>query len=169
MTKPKKSSVDNIPRKYNFTLNPYPDVRLSRCPFCDRKTGQRKLPLFIHIEPHYPIALNYTCRYCRHCDLLIAHKHEIEHLLTTMFAQANPEVIGNEYLIIGTVDKKAWREGLQQPKPAAEMLTAHTSVFKTSYEELRLSQPGWYKAGVEPPEMPPPPSTEWVKRKPRKW
>ena len=63
------------------------------------------------------------------------------------------------------MDKQAWREGMKQPKAAAEMLSAHTSVFNTYYQELRLSQPGWYKEGVEPPEMPPPPSTEWVKRK----
>ena len=165
MAKSNRSSIDKLPQKYNFILNPYPEVRVSRCPFCEGKTGQRKLPLFIHIEPHYPIALNYTCRYCSHCDLLIAHKHELEHLLATMFAQANPAVIGNEYLVMGTVDKKAWREGLTRPKAAAEMLDKYTSIFKNHYQELRLSQPGWYMEGVEPPEMPPPPSTEWVKRK----
>ena len=165
MAKPKRNSIDKLPKKYNFILNPYPDVRLSRCPFCERKTGQRKLPLFIHIDPHYPLALNYTCRYCRHCDLLIAHKHEIEHLLTEMFIQANPAVIGNEYLVMGTVDKKAWREGLTQPKPAAEVMAGYMSIFKTYYQELRSTQPGWYPEDVEPPVMPPPPSTEWVKRK----
>jgi len=46
------------------------------------------------------IALNYTCRYCKSCDLLIAHKHEIEHLLTNLFSQIEPETVGNEYLII---------------------------------------------------------------------
>lgn len=165
MAKQKRSSIDKLPKKYNFVLNPYPDMRVSRCPFCDGKTGQRKLPLFIHIDPDYPIALNYTCRYCRHCDLLIAHKHELEHLLTEMFRRANPAVIGNKYLVMGTVDKKAWREGLTQPKPAAEMLDEHTSVFKTYYQELRSTRPGWYPEGVEPPVMPPPPSTEWLKRK----
>lgn len=44
--------------------------------------GQRKVPLFIHIEPHYPIILGYTGRYCAACNLLIAHKHEIEANLT---------------------------------------------------------------------------------------
>jgi hypothetical protein len=157
-----------MPKKYDFVLNPYPDERLSRCPFCERKTGQRKLPLFIHVEPHYPIALNYTCRYCRHCDLLIAHKHEIEHLLTGLFAQAGPDIIGNDYLIIGTVEKKVWRKGLTRPNDTADVLKNHTSIFKNYYQELRLSQPGYYKEGVEPPVMPPPPSTEWVKRKRRK-
>jgi hypothetical protein len=154
-----------MPQKYNFVLNPYPDVRVSRCPFCGRKTGQRKRPLFIHVDSSHPIALNYTCRYCPACDLLIAHKHEIEHLLAGLYTQTDPAAIGNDYMIVGTVDKKAWREGLDQPKDPAEMLANHTSLFKTVYQELRLTQPGWYKEGVEPPPMPPPPSTEWVKKK----
>jgi len=126
------------------------------------------LPLLIHVDPQYPIALNYTCRYCRHCDLLIGHKHEIEHHLAQMFTQRDPSAIGNKYLIMGTVNKKVWREGLTQRKPAAEVMSSHLSVFKTTYQELRLSQPGWYPQGKEPPEMPPPLSSEWVKLKFRK-
>jgi hypothetical protein len=135
---------------------------------CEGKTGQRKVPLFIHVDPHFPIALNYTCRYCAACDLLIGHKHELEHLLTGLFTQANPEIIGNNYLIMGVVDKKAWREGLTQPKPAAEMMDSHLSMFKQHYQELRLTRPGWYQDGQDPPPMEPPPSTEWVKRKSRR-
>ena len=32
----------------------------------------------IHIDPDHLIALNKTCRYCTRCDLLIAHRDEIE-------------------------------------------------------------------------------------------
>ena len=155
--------MSKLPRKYNFVLNPYPEARLSRCPYCEKKTGQRKVPLFIHVDPTYPIALNYTCRYCKQCDLLIGHKHEIEHLLTQMFWQADPRVIGNEYLIMGTVDKKVWREGLTNPKSVAEVLSSHIYIFKTYYQELRLTRPGWYPADQEPPIMEPPPSQEWLK------
>ena len=167
MTNPTKKQIGGRPPQYNFILNPYPDVRVSRCPICDRKTGQRKVPLLIHIDPMHPIALGYTCRYCRHCDLLIGHKPQIEHLLTALFSQYNPSVIGNDYLIMGTVEKKAWREGLAQPKSIPEMM-AHLSSFKTYYRELRLTQPGWYPKGKNPPVMEPPPSTEWVKRRHRK-
>ena len=96
MTATKKSHFGGLKPKYNFILNPYPDQRLSRCPFCEKKTGQRKIPLLIHTDPLQLIALNYTCRYCHDCDLLIAHKHEIEHLLTNLFLQFDPEVIGND-------------------------------------------------------------------------
>ena len=115
----------------------------------------------IHIGPMHLIALNYTCRYCQPCDLLIAHKDEIEHLLTELFRQSEPEAVGNDYLIIGTVKKATWREGLQRPKALAEMLPYATDF--ADYEELRVTRPGWYKAGQEPPVMEPPPSRKWVK------
>ena len=162
IAKTKTTQFGELSPKYNFILNPYPDQRLSHCPICERKTGQRKIPLLIHIDPMHLIALNYTCRYCRHCDLLIGHKHEIERLLTGMFVRYDPSVIGNEYLIVGTLEKKAWREGIKQPKPIADMLP-HGHDFKTYYQELRLSRPGYYSDDQEPPIMDPPPSKEWVK------
>jgi hypothetical protein len=165
MSKTTKSLINELPHKYSFVLNPYPEMRISRCPYCDQKTSQRKIPLLIHINPLNLISLNYTCRYCPACDLLIAHKHEIEHLLTTLFRQRDPEVIGNEYLIMGTVDKAVWREGLHQPKAAKEMLS-QANIFKEYHKELRTTRPGWYKDSQEPPVMEPSLSQEWIKSKP---
>ena len=159
--KEKKKGFGDLPPKYNFSLNPYPDMRFTSCPQCRAKTGQRKLPLLIHIDPIILIALNYTNRYCKRCDLLIGHKHEIDHYLTEMFRGIEPEIVGNAYLIFGTVEKKAWRENMRQPKPLPE-LRAHISDFK-SYEELRMTMGGWFLEGQEPPVMEPPESTEWVK------
>jgi hypothetical protein len=164
MATTKKSQFGGLPPRYSFMLNPYPDQRLSRCPLCEQKNRQRKMPLLIHIDPLHLIALNYTCRYCQDCDLLIAHKHEIEHLLTELFRQYDPGVIGNNYLIIGTVEKSIWREGLEQPKAIAEMLP-HASDFATYYKELRLTRPGYYRSDQEPPVMEPPLSQEWIKAK----
>ena len=162
MTETKKSLLSQLPRKYHFALNPYPEMRLSRCPYCDQKTSQRKIPLLIHIEPLNLISLNYTCRYCQACDLLIAHKHEIELLLTTLFRQRDPGVIGNEYLIMGTMDKAVWREALHQPKAAQEMLSK-ANIFLEYHKELRMTRPGWYPEGQDPPVMEPPASQEWAK------
>jgi hypothetical protein len=55
MTTPPKKQFGGLPPQYNFVLNPYPEVQVSRCPFCDRKTGQRKVPLFIHVDPLTPL------------------------------------------------------------------------------------------------------------------
>jgi hypothetical protein len=162
MAKARRSQFGGLKPKYNFIVNPYPDMRISRCPFCEKKTGQRKLPLLIHIDPLHMVALNYTCRYCQDCDLLIAHKHEVERLLTDLFLRADPEAIGNDYLILGTVEKKAWREGMEQSKPVNEMLP-HVSQFVEYYKELCMTQPGWFPANKEPPVMEPPESQDWVK------
>ncbi len=164
MLSDKKSILGGLPPKYSFILNPYSNQRLSRCPFCEGKTGQRKLPLTIHVDPQHLIALNYTCRYCAACNLLIAHKHEIEHLLYNLFSLNNPGVIGNEYLIFGTMEKKAWRTGVKQSRPVMEML-AYVSDFETYYQELRLTRPGWYGPKQKPPIMEPAPPQEWVKVK----
>lgn len=124
--------------------------------------GQRKVPLVIHVDPLHLVALNYTCRYCSECDLLIAHKHEVEHVLTGLFLQYDPQAVGNEYLVLGTLEKRACRRGMRQPELAQEM-RAHMHDFRTYYQELRLGKPCWYRAGQTPPVMEPPPSQEWVK------
>lgn len=164
---PEKPHLGGLPPRYRFMLNPYPDQGIAHCPLCNGKTGQRKLPLLIHADPNHLIALNYTCRYCAACDLLIGHKHTIEHLLADLFRPTAPEVIGNRYLILGTVEKGTWREGLTQPKAIAEALP-HAADFAEYCRELRMTQPGWYKTGQEPPVREPPPSQEWVKPGPQK-
>ena len=166
MTTNRESRFGELPPRYRFILNPYPDERLSSCPSCGQKSRQRKLPLLIHVDPLHLIALNYTCRYCPDCDLLVAHKHEIEHLLTEMFRQRSPDVIGNDYLILGTVEKSAWREGVVRSHTIDE-LRSHTSDFVVNHEELRLRQRGWYRDGEVPPIVEPPTPREWVKAKSR--
>lgn len=162
MVKTKKTQFGGLKPKYSFILNPYPDRRISSCPLCEHKTGQRKIPLLINIALSDFLALNYTCRYCKDCDLLIAHKHEIEHILTAMFLEVEPQIIGSDYLIIGTVEKETWRKGSKQPLSIKEMLL-NASDFATYYSELRLTQGGWFLSDQEPPEMDPPASEEWVK------
>ena len=68
--------------------------------------------------------LNKTCRFCPHCDLLIAHKDEIELHLAQLRLQMGPAVIGNDYLIVGTVERKDWHRGLTKPLSPAEMIEA---------------------------------------------
>lgn len=164
MTKEQRPRFGQLELQYNFALNPYPDARFSKCPNCEQKMRQRKLPLLIHIDPLHLIALNYTCRYCTYCDLLIAHRDEIETLLATMFAQRDPAVIGNDYLIIGTVERKAWRENMKQPKSFAEMM-AQTHDFRSHYT-IQMTMAGWFREGQEPPLRQLPQPTVWVKRKP---
>jgi hypothetical protein len=76
---------------------------------------ERKFPLVIHVDPVSPVSLNKTCRFCPRCDLLIAHRDELEAQLTALFEKHNPRLIGNDYLVLGTLDPDVWERGRQTP------------------------------------------------------
>ncbi len=112
------------PPRYRFFLNPYRDARFTKCPQCSQKMGQRKLPLFIHINPNQPLLLHKTCRYCSHCDLVIAHRDEIERLIMTAFPTLDPQTMSNQYLIVGTVERADWKRIVQHKLPVQETIEA---------------------------------------------
>ncbi len=127
MAKRKKKTMTQLgkqPPRYRFFLNPYQDVRFTRCPQCDTRTLLRKLPLVIHVDPMQILSLNKTCHYCPRCDLLIAHQDDVEHFLASFFTEQMPDVVGNEYLVIGTLDRPAWKRGTQQQLTMQEMVEA---------------------------------------------
>jgi hypothetical protein len=104
-----------LPPLYNFVLNPHPQVRFSVCPECGQRTLVRKVPLFVHVEPRMPVILNKVCRYCPGCDFLIVHQDELENWLVIALETQAPEAIGNEYLVLGTLDKSTWRQRQKNP------------------------------------------------------
>ena len=118
----KQSQLGGQPPRHRFFLNPYADLRFTSCPQCGAKTRLRKLPLVIHVDPVQLIALNKTCRYCPRCDLLIAHQDEIEAFLAAYFGQHQPEIVGNEYLIVGTEDRADWLRGTRASMSTQEAL-----------------------------------------------
>ena len=135
------------PPRYRFFLNPYTDVRFTTCPQCRAKTSQRKLPLVIHIEPMQLVALNKTCRYCPQCDWLIAHQDELEAWLAAFFTDHQPEIIGNDYLVIGTEDRADWLRGVRTPILPKEAL-GHLHDFR---EVVRFTPPpGWVRNDERP-------------------
>lgn len=126
-------------KRYRFFLNPYDDMRFTSCPKCDAKTRQRKLPLALFIEPGTFFILNKTCRYCPGCDLLIAHRNDLESLLIAMCAERAPQMIGNDFHVFGTVDRADWREGAaatdqEMRKPLPEMLHEFKRVLSFTVE-----------------------------------
>lgn len=120
-----KPRLGNLPPLYKLFLNPYTNVRFTTsCPSCSGKTRQRKLPLAIHVDDWGMVILNKTCRFCPYCELLIAHQDEIEAHLAQMLPRIAPHQAGEDYLIVGTVERKDWRRGLTSPLAVAEMLEA---------------------------------------------
>jgi hypothetical protein len=123
------TQIDKQPRRHRFILNPYPEERFAFCPKCDGPTEQRKFPLLIHVEPRNPVALNKTCCYCPSCDLIIAHRDELEVQLSALFANQDPARFGRAYLVMGTLDHDVWDRGLRIPLSIPEML-ANLYVFQ---------------------------------------
>jgi hypothetical protein len=111
----KKRLLDKQPRLHTFFLNPYTNARFTRCPQCDAPTKVRKKIFVVHIEPGHLANLNMSGRYCPDCDLMILHQDIVESMLAWAFASHNPDVIGNEYLIMGTLNRKAWKAIQEQP------------------------------------------------------
>jgi len=110
MTQEKMPQLGKLPPNHTFFLNPYRDERFTRCPICQGPTKVRKKPYLVHIDPKQLLMLNVSGRYCPDCDLLILHQDVVEDLLARAFQERAPPIIGNDYLIIGTVDRRAWRE-----------------------------------------------------------
>jgi hypothetical protein len=158
-----KKPIGLLEPQYRYFLNPYPDVKFSRCPACAAKMGQRKLPLVIHVDPRHLISLSYTHHYCGRCDILIGNKHEIEHLLFNIFSANNPYAIGNDYTIVGTMTEETWRKGLNKPQPLGDALREVHEL--RSFEEIRMTMSGGSPEDEETPVITPPPSTQWTSRK----
>ncbi len=137
-----KPSIGQLSPRYSFILNPYTDLRLSRCPKCNQLTRMRKFALLVYIEQFGMLSLGKTCRFCPHCDLIMVHQDELESLMASIFAEQRPDVIGNDYLVIGTVDRNVWRKGLKKGQTAEEVLK-HTADFKEVLD-LEYEPGGWY-------------------------
>ena len=95
------------------------------------------------------MVLGKTCRYCSRCEIVMVHRKELEAELPCGLSQIVPEVIGKDYLVLGTIEKKIWQEGLgSRGKPVAEMLK-HVADFKHQYD-LEYKPGGWYPVTQEP-------------------
>ncbi|MBA2691507.1 MAG: hypothetical protein H0U65_03305 [Rubrobacter sp.] len=131
--------------RYSFILNPHEGTRLSRCPRCEGRTHPRKFVLFIVVDGFGPLALGKTCKFCTRCALIMAHKDELEHELTIAFEKRDPAIIGNEYMVFGTVDKKVWQKGLEGEAPDIENMLDHVADFEREFD-LHYDPGGWRPA-----------------------
>ncbi len=144
-----KKRLGKLPPRYRFALNPYKDFRWSKCPKCGRLTYMRKFPLLIHIDGFGLLTLGKTCRYCPKCEFIIAHQDDLEHVMAEIFSESHPDVVGNWYLVIGTVEKKAWQVGMIEPMTMQEIRN-YTADIK-EYLVLEYEPGGWAPPDREAP------------------
>jgi len=126
MSRAKPKAAAGRKDRYDFFLNPYVDRAFTTCPQCEAKTKLRMFCLFIHVDPEFLISLNKSCRFCPRCELIIVKKVDVEHYLATVFEERAPEMIGNNYLVMGTVSRELHQQGKAgklMPKQAFDNLT----------------------------------------------
>lgn len=139
--KPKR--LGKLPPKYKFILNQYQYERISSCPFCKKLTYPRKFPLFIQVAGFGPVILGKTCKYCSRCELIVAHQHEVEANLTMLFQQIAPECVGKDYMVMGTVERKFWKQETLENTAAIGETLHHMADFRKVYD-LHIQPAGWY-------------------------
>ena len=135
--------VESERRKHYFFLNPYEDAAFTKCPQCENNTKIRKFPLVVHIDPQQILLLNKKCRYCVKCDLIITKKSELESLMVASFEQSKPEIIGNNYLVMGVAERRDWLESKKGNISQSETIE-RILVFKDvlNFENVHA---GWYR------------------------
>ncbi len=130
-------------RRHYFFLNPYEDTAFTCCPQCNEKTKLRKFPLVVHVEPAQMLCLNMNCKYCVKCDLIIVKKTGMKNFVEVSCETINPALIGNKFLVIGTLDKADWRRYHKQVIYPHEVIDK-AYIFK-DVKHFEVVQGGWMK------------------------
>jgi Zn-finger nucleic acid-binding protein len=144
-----KVKIGSLPPRYSMLLNSHEDVRLSKCPKCQKLTHLRKFALFIHIDSWGPMALGKTCRYCSRCEVVMVSRKELEAEIARGLSRVAPEVIGKDYLVLGTIEKRIWQYGLGSPGKSIAKMLKHLADFKHQYD-LEYKPGGWDPVTQEP-------------------
>jgi hypothetical protein len=145
-----KAHFGKLPPLYRFILNPHPETRFSTCPNCGGKTAIRKVPLFIIVKPDYPMTINKHCRYCPKCDILIAHQDELERMLVLAYEKRIPKIIGNPYLVLGTLEPSSWRKR-EKELLSLGTIEEHVHDFK-GYLDVEYAPAHWGPADERSPK-----------------
>lgn len=126
-----------LPPRYAFVLNPYADTKFTKCPRCATRTNLRKLSLVVHVEGFGLIIVRKTCRLCLRCETLIAHKPELDQLLSMVVIRSK-----RDHVVLGTADRRTCRLGLAGAA-SLDDVKAHMSDFK-SYWNVIITPAGRY-------------------------
>jgi hypothetical protein len=55
-------------------------------------------------------------------DILDRRRSEVEQQLVALFAIRAPDLIGNDYLVLGTLDRDVWKRSVAQPLAIQELV-----------------------------------------------
>ncbi|MDA1313513.1 MAG: hypothetical protein O2968_09285 [Acidobacteria bacterium] len=137
-----KDRMGVLPARYSFALNPHLHARFTTCPRCSIKTRVRKVPFVIHVDEAGLFVLRKTCRLCTDCDLVIVQQAEIEPLIAAFVDQTT--AAKPTYLVLGTVDPRAWRRGLSAGATVDELIQCMAD-FK-DHVRIEYTPGGWQRS-----------------------
>jgi hypothetical protein len=74
--------------------------------------------------------------------LLIAHKDELDAVITRVFSVLAPDLVGNKYLVMGTLDRADWKRIDREKLPIQDSIEA-----LHDFKEAVIFKPmgGWRK------------------------
>ncbi|MGD8406173.1 MAG: hypothetical protein PVJ21_21125 [Anaerolineales bacterium] len=72
---------------------------------------------------------------------MIVHQDELEHMLALAYQKRKPEIIGNEYLVLGTLEPSSWRKREKEPVEYGNV-QEHVHDFK-EYLEVKYIPAHW--------------------------
>ncbi len=141
----RKTQIGKLKPRFSFILNSHSDVRVSRCPMCEKLTHPRKFAFLVHVEEWGPMVQGKTAKFCSACELIVVHQDELEAELVHSFEKLDPELIGNPYLVLGTVETKTWKRGLKGDPGTLEEILQQTADFDRVLT-LQVDPGGWRPA-----------------------
>lgn len=116
--------MDLEPFASRFFLNPYLSERFKQCPSCGDPTYPRNRTLLIQIARDVVLPVSTTCEYCSHCDLLIAHRREIETELDDVSDFEEDFGPDAPILVLGMLDRTRLRQDAMDLFDPDELLEA---------------------------------------------
>ena len=135
--------------KYYFYLNPFDEYKWTKCPNCEAKTKLRKYCLTISYNDEEKkarqlLSLNKSCKFCPDCQLIIAHKSEIDTFVARLVESLGLRFNADNCFVFGTMDRKHWKKGQQEamsPASALEIISPFKNVWN-----FKVRPAGWYLA-----------------------
>lgn len=149
MSKPRRQQnrlrMGALPPRYSFVLNSHVRERFTNCPSCEAPTRVRKLPLVVHVEQDEGptlVLLNKTCRLCVICETLVVDRLELERVIGGAGLAATVKPL--DYVVLGTIDRRAWRRGLGG-EAALPDIRKHMADFK-KYLKVDIVPAHWERS-----------------------
>jgi hypothetical protein len=89
--------------------------------------------------------LNKHCRFCPVCDLIIAKRDDVESMMAERIGREKPQLVGNDYLVFGTLDRKDWMDGQKLEMSPLELMN-RVYVFRDTWT-FEIVPGGWFPPG----------------------